>query len=62
MDGTWLRGPPGCFNVRDIYRLPNINYREGASVVNACVTDRWEALLGDTRTTTIGNRGLPGGD
>jgi hypothetical protein len=57
-----LRGLPGCFNVRDTYRSRGIKNGEKARVANVCVTDRWDALLGDIRMTTIGNRELPGGD
>ena len=57
-----MRGLPGCFNVRDRSRSPGIKNGERARVVNVFVTDRWDALLGDIRMMTVGNRELLGGD
>jgi hypothetical protein len=57
-----LHGLPRCFNVRDKYRSPGIKNGERARVANVCVTDRWDALLGDIRLTALDNRELPGGD
>ena len=57
----WLRGLSRCFNVRDRYESPGIKNGERARVANVWVTDRWDALLGDIRMATIGNRKLTGG-
>ena len=57
-----MRGLPGCFKVCDRYQSPGIKNGERARVANVCVTDRWDALLGDIRMMTVGNRELLGGD
>ena len=57
-----MHGLPRCFNVRGRYRSPGIKNGERARVANVCVTDRWDALLGDIRLTALDNRELPGGD